>query len=134
MSDPRIVGESLRRFVGGVSRRLVLNLHEGISGATPVDTGWARTNWVPQVGSAFEGTAGTRPDAEAGNLDRGPAEAGIAEVRRYEVEQGDIHVTNNVPYIELLNGGSSSQAPSAFVQKEIVSAIESTIRGIRGDS
>ena len=124
MSDPRIVGASLRRFVGGFVRDLSLRVHERLVARTPVDTGWARTNWVPRVGSPFEGTAGTRPDAEAGRLDRGPMEAGIAEVRRYELEQGDVHVTNNVPYIEKLNAGSSRQAPSAFVQGEIVGAIE----------
>lgn len=131
MSDARIVGKSLRRFVGGTVRQLALRVHERLVARTPVDTGWARTNWVPQVGSAFEGTAGTREDAEAGSLDRGPAEAGISAVRRYTLEQGDVHVTNNVPYIEKLNAGSSRQAPAAFVQQEIVGAIEDVVGGSR---
>jgi hypothetical protein len=113
-----------------VVRALVTNLHEELVQTTPVDTGWARTNWVPNIGSPFQGTAGTRLDAEAGRLDRSPATAGLAQMRGYDVAQGDVHVTNNVPYIESLNAGGSRQAPPAFVQGAIVRAIES-VGGVR---
>jgi hypothetical protein len=103
----------------------MVNLHGGLQRATPVDTGFAKTNWVPQVGSAFDGTAGTRAEAESGQLDPTPAAAGLAAVREYKLEQGDIHETNNVSYIGDLNNGNSRQAPAAFVQREIVDAIES---------
>lgn len=109
-------------------RRLALDVHGELLATTPVDTGWARTNWVPRVGAPFEGTAGTRLDAENGQLDRSPMRAGVAAVRAFDAGQveSDIHVTNNVPYIESLNAGTSAQAPPAFVQGAIVRAIEAT--------
>jgi len=119
----RVVVEDLKKDVGRVVRELMVNLHGRLVGTTPVDTGWAQSNWVPQVGEAFEGTAGTRADAEAGRLDQGPANAGLLEVSRYEIDQGPVHITNNVPYIEKLNAGSSTQAPPAFVQENIVRAL-----------
>lgn len=124
MNDSRRVGNALRRRLESTVRRVMLGVHAELLHATPVDTGWARTNWVPQVGSAFSGTAGSYEDALAGRLDRGPQEAGTASVRGYRLEQGDVHDTNNVPYVELLNAGSSSQAPAAFVQGAIIRGIE----------
>lgn len=128
MTEPGRVGDALRRRLRDTTRRLMGNLHLGLQAATPVDTGFAVTNWVPSVGGPFEGTAGTRAEAEDGHLDHGPAAAGLAAIRAYELEQGDVFDTNNVDYIEKLNAGSSGQAPAAFVQAEIVGAIES-VRG-----
>lgn len=124
MNDARRVGKALRRRLESTVRRVMLGVHAELLHATPVDTGWARTNWVPNVGAPFEGTAGSREAAEAGRLDRAPQEAGVAALRDYRLEQGDVHDTNNVPYIQLLNAGSSRQAPPAFVQASIVRGIE----------
>lgn len=126
--EVRVVVDELRKDVSRVVRELVVGLHGRLVETTPVDTGWARTNWVPQVGSAFGGTAGTREDAEAGRLDHSPATAGLLDVARYDVSRGDVHVTNNVPYIEKLNAGSSRQAPAAFVQEAIARAVEDVAR------
>lgn len=124
----RVVVDGLRKDLGRVVREVVTSLHGHLVGTTPVDTGWAQSNWVPQVGSAFDGTAGTREAAEAGRLDQGPANAGLLEVAGYQEDQGDVHVTNNVPYIEKLNAGSSAQAPAAFVQAAIVRVLEDVSR------
>jgi uncharacterized protein CbrC (UPF0167 family) len=123
-----VVVDGLRKTVGQVVREVVVGLQGRLVEDTPVDTGWAQSNWVPKVGSAFEGTAGTREDAEAGRLNQGVAAAGLAEVAGYDVSQGDVHVTNNVPYIEKLNAGSSAQAPAAFVQQAIVRTLDEVSR------
>jgi len=92
---------------------------------TPVDTGWARSNWVPSIGQAFGGTAGTKAAAEAGILDTGAQQRGLAQVAAaYRLTQGSIFISNNVPYIARLNEGSSQQAPAGFVQNAIIKAIE----------
>lgn len=124
MTEARRIGNSLRRRLESAMRRVALAVHGELLSTTPIDTGWARNNWVPQVGSSFEGTAGTREDAEAGRLDRSPMTQGLSAVRAYRLEQGDIHLTDNVPYIESLNAGSSKKAPAAFVQGSIVRGIE----------
>lgn len=125
----RVVISSLEAFVDQILRAVVLdivaNLRKAPSeGGTPVDTGWARANWIPQIGQPFEGTAGSREKAEEGIIDQGPAKAGLAAVAStYTANQGTAHITNNVPYILPLNAGSSKQAPAGFVQTAIVKAI-----------
>jgi hypothetical protein len=106
---------------------VVLNVHANVVEGTPKDTGFAANNWVPEVGAPHEGLAGTRAEAEQGRLDRAPAQAGIDAVRAYELSQGDVHDTNNVDYMRLLNAGSSAQAPAAFVQAAIVRGLEETL-------
>jgi len=125
----RVVVDALEGFVDQVIRALVLDLVANLrrapsEGGTPVDTGWARANWVPQIGSAFQGTAGTREAAEAGSIDQATAAAGLTNIAtKYKVKSGQAHVTNNVPYIVDLNDGSSRQAPSGFVQQAIIKSI-----------
>ena len=36
---------------------------------------------------------------------------------------GPIYITNNVPYINSLNGGHSQHAPAGFVERAIVKAV-----------
>lgn len=124
MSEASRVGDGLRRSLRNTARRVLLAVHARLDDTTPVDTGFAVTNWVPSVGEPFQGLAGTRTQAEEGRLDLGPKQAGLAAVRAYELSQGDLFDTNNVHYVEDLNGGSSSKAPAAFVQAAIVGGIE----------
>lgn len=126
----RSVGDGLRRSLRNTARRLMISVHGSLQQRTPRDTGWAATNWVPSIGQPFQGTAGTRLEAEAGKLDRAPADQGLAALRSYELAQGDIHESNSVWYIEDLNDGSSAKAPAAFVQGSIVDAISRLSRSI----
>lgn len=123
------VVKSLTTFTEKTVVKLTLEAHANLvrapsEGGTPVDTGWARANWVPEIGKRFEGTAGNRGSAEQGIIDQAPAQKGIAEVAlRYRLKDGPVFVSNNVPYIESLNDGSSKQAPSGFVQSALLEAI-----------
>lgn len=126
----RVQGD-LSVFVEDVVRRLSVNATANLVQETPVDTGWARANWVPELGKAFEGTAGTRAQAESGNIVPGPQQTGIGKVlANYRLRMGPVFVSNNVPYITRLNDGTSSQAPRAFVQMAIARTIRETL-GIR---
>lgn len=127
----RIVVRDLRSFSERTIKRLALNINANLVKTTPVDTGWARANWVPNIGGPFEGTAGTRQDAEAGKLDLSPRESGLAAVATSYTLGPEIHQTNNVPYIIDLNAGSSRQAPAAFIQSAIFRAVQDTVRNTR---
>ncbi len=127
----RVVVSDLDAFTTKFIKRLALNINAELIKATPVDTGWARANWVPNIGSPFEGTAGTRADAEAGGVDTAAQQAGLAEIATTYKTGPTVHQTNNVPYIELLNAGSSKQAPSAFVQSSIFKAVRQTVSNTR---
>lgn len=113
------------RIVQALSLEVTANLKKAPSeGGTPVDTGWARVNWVPTIGSPFSGTAGTRKQAESGSIDRSTSAAGEASLLGYKLARGQVFISNNVPYIGFLNNGSSKQAPRGFVQRAIQRAID----------
>ena len=93
----------------------VANLQE----ATPVATGWARANWLPSVGQPATDVVGApgQPDASA-------TESGLARVLTYKLGEGDAFIANNVPYISVLDGGSSTQAPAGFVDVAVDKAVQ----------
>jgi hypothetical protein len=105
----------------------MLNIHANLQEDTPVDTGFAVTNWIPSVGEPRLELAGTREEAESGRLNLAPQAEGVAALRAYELSQGDLYDTNNVDYVEhSLNRGTSAQAPATFVQRAIVRGLEET--------
>jgi hypothetical protein len=109
--------ESLERKVERAVVELAVNVTANLTDSTPVDTGWARANWVPSLTAPFEGVSGTegRPGPEQG--------LGLAEVARFKLAHVKALVTNNVPYIRRLNAGHSQQAPSGFVETAIAQAL-----------
>lgn len=133
----RVVVQSLEGFVERLIKKLVLDIVANLQrapseGGTPVDTGWARANWVPNIGSPAKGTAGSREQAEAGIL-TGASAAGVATVvTSYRLSRGPVHITNNVPYILTLNEGSSKQAPRGFVQQAVRKAVTVDLGGSLG--
>jgi len=119
-----------RRYADGANRlkRLAaFTILQAVSFGTPVDTGRARANWLVDLGKPAEGTVGSQGARPADAPD--PLAAGRATIDRSEPEQS-IHVTNNLPYINELNEGSSAQAPAGFVQLAVSSAV-AAIRGRR---
>lgn len=92
-------------------------------GGTPVDTGWASSNWIPSIGQPV-----TEPYGSKLAVDRSRSNAGIASLATYKKEQGPIFIANNVPYINLLNTGSSRQAPPAFVDIAVQRALNEKSR------
>ena len=126
MTRVRVVVKSLNGFTQKLISRLTLNVTANLIEDTPIDTGWARANWVPSIGSPRRKTAGTRAAAENGKIDHAPQAAGSAAVAGYKLGPA-VFVSNNVPYISDLNDGSSRQAPAAFVQSAILRAIRQTV-------
>ena len=77
-------------------------------GGTPVDTGRARSNWLTSLGKPRTGTVevGGAPNPRSTIAQRKPGQV--------------IFITNNLPYIQRLNEGSSSQAPANFVEMAVM--------------
>ncbi len=130
----RVVVESLEQFVELLVPALALAITAALKrapseGGTPVDTGFARANWVPKIGERFQGLAGTRAEAELGQVSTAQQAEGEAELVSgiYDLARGVVHITNNVDYIRQLNAGSSAQAPAAFVQAAIADGIRRTV-------
>lgn len=88
---------------------------------TPVDTGRARANWLVSVGVAEYSVR------EVNNLSKGAAanvalEQGRDAASGYKLGQGGIFITNSVPYIGVLDAGSSAQAPNGMTAAAIQAA------------
>jgi len=95
---------------GKIARVATLELFNGVIRATPVDTGRARGNWQTSVGAPVNGEIAREGDAAA-----------LAEVEA-KTPQGAGQITylsNNLPYIEELENGSSTQAPEGMVRKNM---------------
>lgn len=97
---------------GKITRAATLELFSGVIKDTPVDTGRARGNWQTSVGSPATG--------ELDREDKSGAQV-IAEVhQKTPPGAGQVTLlTNNLPYIEALERGSSTQAPEGMVRKNI---------------
>jgi len=135
-----VIVNSLEGFIDRIIRKLTLDIVAnlvlpGTEGGTPVDTGWARANWVPSVATPYTTDDVINPKEKmlATGTDSISAEvlareqvqqAGIATVAAtYTMNKGPAFITNNVPYIIRLNMGSSTQAPAGFVQRAVAKAI-----------
>jgi hypothetical protein len=101
-----------------VTRKIGMEAWTGVTKKTPVDTGRARANWNMGVGnidlSTSETTSPSRPSLKKGD--------GL----------NALYITNNLPYIESLEKGSSKQAPNGMVEvtmTEIKGQIDGIIRG-----
>ena len=109
----------LKDFTEDVIKQVTLEVTAVLGEDTPVDTGWAQANWVPNIGSSHTGTAGTKESVTAT-----AKEEGIAKVLALYQLPDIVFVTNNVSYIERLNAGHSDQAPSGYIQVGILKAIQ----------
>lgn len=123
----RFVLDVLTRFTEKHVKIITLDAVANLVEDTPRRTGWARSNWVPSIGTPKD-LDGTPPDDDAarGAVGQRDAarEAGIAQiVTGYRLGLGRIYITNNVPYIRRLNDGHSKQAPAGFVQAAILRAV-----------
>lgn len=133
--DPQIrviVGE-LEGVTSRVIKKLTLDATANLIEDTPVDTGWARANWVPSIGLPIvEGAdASTREERQGGvSSRRAQQQTKVAEVATgYTLDRGSVFISNGVPYLVQLNEGTSKQAPAAFVQAAIARAVRSLGRG-----
>jgi hypothetical protein len=126
VSSAKGIRQVLERVVGSVARNLArtvtLRLREAPAGSkfgTPVDTGWASSNWVPTVGKEPSAPVGSKQA-----VNTGPSDAGIQVLKGYRWSPNDVlYVTNLVPYITDLDKGTSRQQRAGFVQRAIMQAI-----------
>lgn len=97
--------------VNQVKRSVSLELLSSVIRDTPVDKGRARGNWQTDLGQA-KGSVIERDD-ESGSAATNEA---AQEIGKSELDD-PIFMSNNLPYIEPLENGSSSQAPEGMVKR-----------------
>lgn len=144
MASPRQFSRNIRRLAqrleAGVEqrvRRTALAIDQAVVLGTPVDVGRARSNWQVTLDAPAEGTRDAFVPGEGGATGAANARAAIAEgqqvIASYRIGQNrTIHITNNLPYIQALNDGSSAQAPAGFVEEAVqAGTITAAARGRR---
>ncbi|MEO1943428.1 MAG: HK97 gp10 family phage protein [Candidatus Thioglobus sp.] len=101
-----------------VTRKIGIDAWTGVTRKTPVDTGRARANWNIGVG-AIDSSTSDATSQPAPTLKKGD---GV----------NALYITNNLPYIESLEKGDSTQSPLGMVEvtmTEIKGHINDIIRG-----
>lgn len=143
----RALAKRLEGRAERVVRRVQLTALQALTSATPVDTGHARSGWIPTVGSPADARL-DRPKGigtkEKPGKNRSRAEsdaqkrlaASLAASREisksYKLSQGQVYITNPVPYIVYLNEGSSAQAPAKFVEIAVAQAARKALSASSG--
>lgn len=99
-----------------VIRKIVLDVFVRVIVRTPVDTGRARGNWQTSLG--FPVTAQISRRVHGKGDSAAPAGEASAVVGKFLMgdKDGDVYLSNNVPYIMFLEYGSSIQAPVGMVR------------------
>ncbi len=132
--DPqiRVIVRALEKLTERVVTKITLDVTANLIETTPVDTGWARANWVPAIGEPFTRDLRDVPaTVQNASSMLGQQQSSIAAVATsYRLSRGRVFISNNVPYISKLNAGSSRKAPAGFVQQAIRKAVTVDIRGL----
>ena len=103
-------GEMTDKKLLNIVIKITLDLDRSVVLGTPVDTGRARGNWFPSVGSPSSEVNQNASDKS------GAATLGKIEEVVGKVQIGNIvWLSNNLPYIVPLENGHSKQAPSGMV-------------------
>ena len=123
----RTILERLEDLTERTVIKLTLDVTSNLVDVTPVDTGWARANWVPSIGSPGDAPVGSRGSDGASEAAAAQA-AGRTAVLGYKLQRGRVFISNHVPYIQSLNDGSSQQAPAGFVQSAVRRAVRENSR------
>jgi hypothetical protein len=110
-------GKVTREQAEQIFKKIVLDLESAVVLRTPVDTGRARGNWFPTIG-----TASNQRDDDLWDPGGQKSIAAIA-AQVGLLTLGDVAwLSNNLPYINRLEEGWSKQAPSGMVSVELARA------------
>lgn len=117
-----------------LTRQVALAADQAVVVGTPVDTGRARSNWIAQIGSRAPSAIEPYAPGELGSTKAQNTQAALDQaegvIRGYMGGKGlAIYISNNVPYIQKLNDGSSAQAPANFVETAVMQAVAVISRG-----
>jgi len=110
----------LKTRVAAEMKAVVTELYNEVVPGTPVRTGFCRANWNVSVGEPDYTVDGVRDP----NASYPTPSAQIPD----NPELQPMFVSNGVPYVGLLEDGSSTQAPSGWVQVA-VNKVAANVRG-----
>ena len=113
---PELFADQVAEDHGQLTRLTALNINNKLIQKTPVDTGRARSNWIPSVGVPYFQENGPMDDSSL----TWRAINAFEEMHPFE----DLYITNSLEYIVPLNNGHSDQAPANFVEMAVASVTD----------
>lgn len=119
----KLVTEEVNSVVSEVAKTAFEAVRSRPPEGTPVDTRWARSAWRIKTDTPSNG-----PTQDKGDVPQSESDA-IASLQEF-LQTKDfskiswIFINNRVPYIHLLNQGSSTQSPANFVELGIKKALK----------
>lgn len=121
--DLRQEADELDLSVPRAIREVAIAVLQPLISSTPVDTGRARSNWVVSIDQPARSVLEPYVDGAEGSTEgantRAALEAGLEVIAGFSTSEGEIWITNNLPYIQRLNEGWSAQAPAGFVEEAV---------------
>ena len=116
------LGGSITRGVSRLARDVAKGIGATVVDTTKVDTGVARSNWRATISAPASGTIPAYAPGiklgigEGANASAAKAQQRQAIARFNAAKHVSIFITNNIPYIGVLNNGSPVHAPGNMVQ------------------
>jgi len=104
--------EQTKTDLGTAKRAIVFNLFSEAIKRTPVDTGRAKNNWFVSDGAPILQTIDKTESSRIGQLGSESAK----QLGKINESFGLDILSNNLPYIQKLEFGSSNQAPAGMVR------------------
>ena len=109
----RAISDQVDQIAGKAVAVATLEVLRELKRRTPVDTGHARSNWIPTTGAPHRAV-------EQGSA--GAAQA-VGEVAIATGRAAKTFISNNVPYIQRLDQGHSQKAPTGFVRQSVFAGL-----------
>jgi hypothetical protein len=122
-------------------RNSAISVIRTLARTTPKKTGLARSNWLAKIGSPDLSDRPIRAPIDVVNEARGALNLEVIRRVILSRDEVSIHIANGgekVPYLGLLNRGSSQKAPAGFVRIALLEggpkplAKARLLRGTRG--
>ena len=110
---------------GQVAQKLTFDVFSGVVKKTPVDTGWARANWIF---TEDQPSTQLKPKPSENNVLPEPQTPNI-QSRKFPI----YWIANNVPYIIHLENGHSKQMGKGYMVRRTIAAIRSNIKALLRD-
>ena len=117
--------DRVEREVEGAVRAMAEETGNLIIAFSPVRTGFFVSNWNDSIGAPDTSVRGV----PSGGITREFGDPSFDVQFTWDVQDGDIHFANNVDYADLLDGGSSQQAPQG-VTDPVTSLVDSRFRRV----
>lgn len=130
--QPKRVAEDLGRKIERVVGQVIMRSLQALHSASPVDTGHARSGWTPATGSPITDRLDRPKDEEVARANAAKrrttnAARTLALARTYRLGFGPAYLSNNVPYVPVLNSAAtpSAQADPGWIERSIELAVVS---------